>query len=61
MTLLLRNIHTLVLMDPANRVLRDAYVYAEEGEVARIGTGSARRMQWPFRDWSTRTITFTRR
>ena len=41
MTLLLRNIHTLVLMDPANRVLRDAYVYAEEGEVVRIGTGSA--------------------
>ena len=38
-TLLIRNIHTLVLMDEANRVLRDGYVYAEGGRIVRVGSG----------------------
>jgi 8-oxoguanine deaminase len=40
-SLLIRNIHTLVLMDHANGVLRDAYIYAENGKIVRVGTGSA--------------------
>ncbi|HXK04826.1 MAG TPA: 8-oxoguanine deaminase [Verrucomicrobiae bacterium] len=40
-SLLVRNIHTLVLMDEANRILRDAYLYAENGRIVSIGTGSA--------------------
>jgi cytosine/adenosine deaminase-related metal-dependent hydrolase len=38
-SLLIRNIHTLVLMDEANRVLRDGYVYAEDGAIVRVGCG----------------------
>ena len=40
-SLLIRNIHTLVLMDEANRVLRDGYLFAEDGRIVRVGTGSA--------------------
>ncbi|HTS66722.1 MAG TPA: 8-oxoguanine deaminase [Candidatus Acidoferrales bacterium] len=39
-SLLIRNIHTLVLMDEPDRVLLDGYVYAENGRIAAIGTGS---------------------
>jgi 8-oxoguanine deaminase len=41
-SLLIRNIHTLVVMDEAGRVLRDGYVYAEDGRIVRVGNGSAR-------------------
>jgi 8-oxoguanine deaminase len=34
---LIRNIHTLVLMDRQNRVIRDGYVYAENGQIVRVG------------------------
>lgn len=40
-SLLIRNIHTLVLMDTENRVLRDGYIYAENGEIVKTGSGSA--------------------
>ncbi|MGP8246217.1 MAG: 8-oxoguanine deaminase [Bryobacteraceae bacterium] len=40
-SLLIRNIHTLVLMDEKNRVLRDGYLYAENGGIVRVGSGSA--------------------
>src|ERR1017187_820235 len=41
-SLLIRNIHTLVLMDPQNQVLHGAYLYAENGEIRHVGTGPAR-------------------
>ena len=41
-SLLIKNIHTLVLMDPANQVLRGGYLYAEDGEIRRVGSGAAR-------------------
>jgi len=41
-SLLIRNIHTLVMMDADDTVLRDAYLYAEDGEIRQVGSGSAR-------------------
>ena len=41
-SLLIRNIHTLVLMDAENQVLRGGYIYAENGEIRRVGSGAAR-------------------
>jgi 8-oxoguanine deaminase len=41
-SLLIRNIHTLVLMDPENTVLRDAYLYIEDGEIRQVGTRPAK-------------------
>jgi cytosine/adenosine deaminase-related metal-dependent hydrolase len=38
-SLLIRDIHTLVLMDDAGGVLRDGYIYAENGEIVRVGSG----------------------
>ena len=41
-SLLIRDIHTLVTMDAADRVLRGAFVYAENGQIRRIGSGAER-------------------
>src|ERR1039457_2725909 len=41
-SLLIKNIHTLVLMDAQNQVLRGAHLYAENGEIRRVGSGTAR-------------------
>src|ERR1035437_6409274 len=41
-SLLIRDIHTLVLMDPANTVLRDAYLYIEDGEIRQVGAKPAK-------------------
>src|ERR1019366_7788448 len=41
-SLLIRDIHTLVLMDPANTVLRDAYLYIEDGEIRQVGAQPAK-------------------
>ena len=41
-SLLIRDIHTLVLMDPENTVLRDAYLYIEDGEIRQVGTHLAK-------------------
>ena len=41
-SLLIKNIHTLVLMDTENQVLRGAHLYAENGEIRRVGSGTAR-------------------
>jgi 8-oxoguanine deaminase len=41
-SLLIRDIHTLVLMDPENTVLRDAYLYIEDGEIRQVGTRPAK-------------------
>lgn len=41
-SLLIRDIDTLVTMDGADRVLRGAFVYAEDGEIRRIGSGGER-------------------
>ena len=43
-SLLIRDIHTLVLMDAANTVLRDACLYIEDGEILYAGVRPAR---WP--------------
>src|ERR1035437_4178952 len=40
-SLLIKNIHTLVLMDASNQGLRGAYIYAENGEIRRVGSGAA--------------------
>ncbi len=40
-SLLIRNIHTLVLMDDTNRVLRDGYIYVENGVIKKIGSGTS--------------------
>jgi 8-oxoguanine deaminase len=40
-SLLIRNIHTLVLMDGENQVLHGGYLYAENGEIRRVGSGAA--------------------
>jgi 8-oxoguanine deaminase len=37
-SLLIRDIHTLVLMDPQNAVLRGAFIYTENGEIKQVGT-----------------------
>jgi cytosine/adenosine deaminase-related metal-dependent hydrolase len=37
-SLLIRDIHTLAVMDPAGTVLRGAFVYAEDGEIRQVGT-----------------------
>ena len=37
-SLLIRDIHTLVLMDPQNTILRGGFVYAEGGEIKQVGT-----------------------
>lgn len=37
-SLLIRDIHTLVLMDPQNTILHGGFVYAEGGEIKQIGT-----------------------
>lgn len=37
-SLLIRDIHTLVTMDARNRVLHGAFLYAEDGEIRRVGT-----------------------
>lgn len=37
-SLLIRDVHTLVLMDERNTVLRGGYVYAEDGEIRQAGT-----------------------
>jgi 8-oxoguanine deaminase len=41
-SLLIENIHTLVLMDAENQVLRGGHVYAEDGQIRRVGSGNAR-------------------
>jgi cytosine/adenosine deaminase-related metal-dependent hydrolase len=41
-SLLIKNIHTLVLMDSANQVLHGGYLYAENGEIRSVGSGAAR-------------------
>jgi 8-oxoguanine deaminase len=41
-SLLIKNIHTLVLMNPANQVLHGGYLYAENGEIRGVGSGGAR-------------------
>jgi cytosine/adenosine deaminase-related metal-dependent hydrolase len=46
-SLLIRDIHSLALMDPENTVLRDAYLYIEDGEIRQVGTRPAR---WPRAD-----------
>src|SRR5664279_2622671 len=46
-SLLVRDIHTLVLMDQGNTILRDAYLYIENGEILGVGTRPAR---WPRAD-----------
>ena len=38
-SLLIRDLHTLVLMDDSNTVLRDAYLYAEGGKIVQVGRG----------------------
>jgi 8-oxoguanine deaminase len=38
-SLLIRNIHTLALMDRGNNVLRDGYIYVENGAIAQVGSG----------------------
>ncbi|HUK17899.1 MAG TPA: 8-oxoguanine deaminase [Bryobacteraceae bacterium] len=40
-SLLVRDIHTVVLMDERNTVLRGGYIYAEHGEIVRVGSGAA--------------------
>jgi cytosine/adenosine deaminase-related metal-dependent hydrolase len=37
-SLLIRDIHTLVTMDARGAVLRGGYLYAEDGEIKRVGT-----------------------
>jgi len=49
-SLLIRDIHTLVLMDERNTVLRGAFLYAENGEIKLVGTRPPRRLR------PTRTI-----
>ncbi len=39
-SLLIRDLQALVTMDRRRRVLRDAWVYAEDGVVRRVGTGA---------------------
>jgi 8-oxoguanine deaminase len=46
-SLLVRDIHTLVLMDQDNTILRDAYLYIENGEIVQVGTRPSR---WPRAD-----------
>lgn len=41
-SLLIRDIHTLVLMDPENTVLRHAHLYIEDGEIRQVGTWPAK-------------------
>src|ERR1035437_7172815 len=41
-SLLIRDIHTLVLMHPANTVLRHAYLYIEDGEIRQVGAKPAK-------------------
>src|ERR1035441_464116 len=41
-SLLIRDIHTLVLMDAENTVLRDAYLYIEDGEIRQVGAKPAK-------------------
>src|ERR1017187_4993435 len=41
-SLLIRNIHTLVLMDAETQFLPGGFPYAEEGETRRVGSGAAR-------------------
>ena len=41
-SLLIRNIHTLVLMDQGNQVLHGGYIYVENGEIRRVGSGTAK-------------------
>jgi cytosine/adenosine deaminase-related metal-dependent hydrolase len=41
-SLLIKNIHTLVLMDAENQVLHGGYLYIEGGEIRRVGRGVAR-------------------
>ena len=38
-SLLIRDIHTLVVMDEANTVLHGAYVFAQDGRIVRVGSG----------------------
>ncbi len=41
-SLLIRDIHTLVLMDAENTVLRGAHVYIEDGEIRQVGAKPAK-------------------
>ena len=41
-SLLIKNIHTLLTMDAGSRVLRGAFLYAEDGEIRRVGSGATR-------------------
>ncbi len=41
-SLLIRDIHTLATMDAAGTVLHGAHLYAEDGEIRRVGSGAAR-------------------
>jgi len=43
-SLLIRDIHTLVLMDPADTTLHDAFLFIEDGEIRSLGKRPAR---WP--------------
>jgi len=44
-SLLIRDIHTLALMDEKNTVLRDAFLYAENGEIKLVGTRPPRALR----------------
>lgn len=37
-SLLIRDIHTLVLMDPQDTVVQGGFIYAEDGEIKQVGT-----------------------
>ena len=40
--LLIRNIHTLAMMDAGDTILHNAYLYAEAGEILRVGSGAGK-------------------
>jgi 8-oxoguanine deaminase len=54
-SLLLRDIHTLVLMDEQDTVLRGAFLYAENGEIKLVGTRPPRGLR-PTRTMSGRYL-----
>jgi 8-oxoguanine deaminase len=41
-SLVIRDIHTLATIDGADRVLHGAFVYAEDGEIRRVGSNTER-------------------
>lgn len=44
-SLLIRDLHTLVLMDGGDRRLRGGFLYAEDGEIKQVGTRPPRTLQ----------------